>query len=238
MKKKHHILIGRLRTGRFRFLLVSMVLIFILRPFLEGRSEASFLSDMFLALIAIAGLFALTDERKGFLGALVIVFGLCAVQVTSHFFYSQPMEMLKKACYGLFFAYLLSVILSHIFRHKEVTEDLITGAVCAYLLIGLVWAFMFYFLEQTRAGSLAVGKSSPQDIGPFFYYSFVTLATLGYGDIVPLTAPARSLTVLEALAGQLYLAITIARLVAALASSPRKGKDHDRSSSIHKGDHG
>lgn len=237
MKKKHHIIIGRLRTGRFRFLLIAMVLVFILRPFLEGYSGTRFVTDVFLALITIAGIFALTDERKGFFGALAIAFGVFIVQVASHFFDSQPMEMLKKVCYAVFFAYLLIVILFHIFRHKEVTEDLISGAVCAYLLIGLVWAFAFYFLEQTRAGSLFLGKNSPHDIGPFFYYSFVTLATLGYGDIVPLTSPARSLAVLEALMGQLYLAITIARLVTAHASSPRKSKDHDTLPTAHREDH-
>lgn len=214
-------LVGRLRTGRFRFLLIAMVLIFILRPFLEGHSAMRFLSDMFLALVTIAGIFALTDERRGFVGALVIAFGVFVVQVASHFFDGQPVEILKKICYAVFFTYLLIVILSHIFRHKEVTEDLITGAVCAYLLTGMVWAFIFYFLEQTSSGSFSLGKSSPEDIGPFFYYSFVTLATVGYGDIVPLTSPARSLGVLEALMGQLYLAITIARLVTAHASRPR-----------------
>ena len=137
------------------------------------------------------------------------------------------MEVLKRICYAVFFAYLLIIILSHIFRQEEVTEDLITGAVCAYLLIGLVWTFIFYFLEQARQGSFSLVPNSPRDIGSFFYYSFATLSTVGYGDIVPLTSPARSLSVLEALTGQLYLAITIARLVTVHASRPRKRRDEE-----------
>lgn len=224
-RKKHRVLVGRLRTGRFRFLLIAMVSVFVLRPFLEGYAGIGFLTDVFLALVTISGIFGLTDERKGFFGALVIAFAVFALQITSHFFQTQPMEMLKKLCYAIFFTYLLIVILSHIFREEEVTEDLITGAVCAYLLIGMVWTFIFYFLELARGGSFSVVRHSPQDIGPFFYYSFVTLTTLGYGDIVPLTSPARSLSVLEALTGQLYLAITIARLVSVHASRPRKKRD-------------
>jgi hypothetical protein len=135
--------------------------------------------------------------------------------------------VLKRICYALFFTYLLVSILSHIFRQEEVTEDLITGAVCAYLLIGMVWTFVFYFLEQAREGSFSLAANSPQDMGPFFYYSFVTLSTVGYGDMVPLTSAARSLSVLEALMGQLYLAITIARLVTAHASRPRKRRDEE-----------
>jgi hypothetical protein len=227
VKKKHHIIIVRLRTGRFRFLLAAMVLVFILRPFLESSAGIDLLTDAFLALVTIAGIFGLTDERKGFFGALMIGLAVLTLQVASHYFHSYPVEMLKRVCYAVFFTYLLVVILSHIFRETEVTEDLITGAVCAYLLIGMVWTFVFYFLEQAKEGSFSMAGNSPRDIGVFFYYSFVTLATLGYGDIVPVTSPARSLGVLEALMGQLYLAITIARLVTVHASKPRKSRDED-----------
>lgn len=153
MKKKHHILIGPLRTGRFRFLLAAIVSVFVLRPFLDSVAGISFLTDIFLALVTVSGIFGLAEERRKFLGALVIAFAVFALQVTSHLFHTFPMEVLKRICYAVFFAYLLIIILSHIFRQEEVTEDLITGAVCAYLLIGLVWTFIFYFLEQARQGS-------------------------------------------------------------------------------------
>jgi hypothetical protein len=110
---------------------------------------------------------------------------------------------------------------SAIRREKEVTEDLITGAVCAYLLIGMLWTFVYYFLVLAKEGSFGLARTFRHDVGSFFYYSFVTLTTLGYGDIVPLTSPARSLAVLEAVTGQLYLAITIARLVGVQISRSR-----------------
>jgi hypothetical protein len=85
----------------------------------------------------------------------------------------------------------------------------------------MVWAFVFYFLELAHPGSFSFAEASDQDVGSLLYYSFITLATVGYGDIVPLTSPARSLAALEAIMGQLYLAVTIARLVGVHASQSR-----------------
>jgi hypothetical protein len=218
MNKEHYIRIGRFRVHHFRFLLIAMVSIFVLRPFMEEYARMGLLTDIFFCMVLLSGIFAFTDRRKARPVAVAIVIPALILQVASYFHPSDSIEIVKRIFFAVFLAYLLIVILSHIFRQKEVTEDLITGAVCAYFLIGLVWTFIFYFLELAREGSFSIAKTSPQDIGPFLYYSFVTLATLGYGDIVPLTSPARSLGVLEAVAGQLYLAITIARLVSAHAS--------------------
>ena len=226
MNKEHHIRIGRHRVGHFRFLLFAMVLIFVLRPFLENFARIGLLTDIFFSLVLLSGAFAFSDQRKTFSAALVIALPALLLEVVSCFFLSEPLEIIKRIFFALFLAYVLAIILSHIFREREVTEDLITGAVCAYLLIGIVWTFVFYFLELANQGSFALGGTFRHDIGPFLYYSFVTLASLGYGDIVPLTSPARSLAVLEAVTGQLYLAITIARLVGVHASQSRFREAH------------
>jgi hypothetical protein len=105
---------------------------------------------------------------------------------------------------------------------KKVTTDTIFGAICAYLLLGITWTMVFSLIEILHPGSFLGGElvttaadevlvASP---GFFIYYSFVTLTTLGYGDITPMTPPARLLSSLEAVTGQLYIAILIARLVA------------------------
>jgi len=209
---------GKHQIGRFRFLLVAIVSMLALRPFLEDYAIIGLLTDIFFSLIFLSGAYAFSRQGKAFYIALAIVLPALLLEVTSNFFPSEPIEIVKKIFILLFFAYFLAVILSHIFREEEVTKDLITGAVCAYLLIGMLWTYVFYFLELCNEGSFASAKTFSQDVWPFLYYSFVTLTTLGYGDMVPLTSPARSLAVLEAVTGQLYLAITIARLVGAHAS--------------------
>jgi hypothetical protein len=225
MNKKDHFRIGRYRVGRFRFLLSAIVLLFVLRPFLEGYARIGLLTDIFFCIILLTGASAFSRDRRTFFAALVIVLPALLLEVSSHLLSSEPIEIVKRVVFALFLAYVLAIILSHIFRERNVTEDLITGAVCAYFLIGMLWTFGFYFVELAREGSFNIAKTSRHDVGSFLYYSFVTLTTLGYGDIVPLTSPARSLAVLEAVTGQLYLTVTIARLVGVHTSQFRAGEE-------------
>jgi hypothetical protein len=93
--------------------------------------------------------------------------------------------------------------------------------VAAYLLLGIIWAHAYALVALQRPGAFA-GPVSPGD-GPraFFYFSFVTLATLGYGDVLPVHPAARSLATLEAVTGTLYIAILLARLVSLAGGSGR-----------------
>jgi hypothetical protein len=216
--RKEHVRIGRYTVGRFRFLLVAIVSLFVLRPFLEGYARIGLLTDLFFCLILLSGANTFSHRGKGSWTALGIASPAFLLEVISHVSASAPIEIAKRIAFALFLAYVLVIILTHIFTEKEVTEDLITGAVCAYLLIGILWTFVFYFLELGMEGSFSLPKDLRHEVGAYLYYSFITMTTVGYGDIVPLTAPARSLAVLEAVMGQLYLAITIARLVGVHAS--------------------
>ncbi len=101
-------------------------------------------------------------------------------------------------------------------RATAVDGEHVYAALSAYLLAGMVFGLLYWVLERTWPGSLfvAVGSSGgPLWLGDAIYFSFVTLATLGYGDIVPRSEAARGLAILEAVAGQLYLAVMVARLV-------------------------
>jgi hypothetical protein len=112
--------------------------------------------------------------------------------------------------------------------------DKIYGAVCIYLLLGLLWGYAYTILEIARPGSFSFsGQNSPRALveqsdyrdleRELNYYSYVTLTTLGYGEITPLTGRARQLAWMEAMLGQLFIAITIARLVGThIASSSRE----------------
>ena len=100
------------------------------------------------------------------------------------------------------------------------TADTIFGAVAVYLLYGVAMALMFQFVNNVAPGSVisSVGEAYSlterhDQFSEFLYFSFVTLTSVGYGDLTPISAPARSLAMLEGVIGQLYLAILIARLV-------------------------
>jgi hypothetical protein len=85
-----------------------------------------------------------------------------------------------------------------------------------------VWGLCFYLLEQAQPGSFLIGEQQT-DPSHFIYYSFVTMSTLGYGDITPISSPARSLSVLTAVVGQFYIAVLIARLVGMHIAQAQRG---------------
>jgi hypothetical protein len=133
----------------------------------------------------------------------------------------------------MFFSYLVFHILADVLRGHRLTTEKIIGAVVAYLLIGMTWSLAYMLVEVVQPGSFRVPedvaallasnpRESPWSI--FVYYSFVTLTTLGYGDITPVGTMARTLSWMESVVGPLFLAILIARLVAIQVA---EGKDRN-----------
>jgi len=208
---------------KFLLLLVSMVLLFTLRPLLSDFVSVSFLMEIFFSLVLLSGIYAASDTKKKFVTALFLAIPTLLAEWSSRFAEMPVIEMVKLVFTILFLGYTAIVILVFIFRQKKVTAELIAGAVCVYFLLGLLWGAIYPLLEAAHPGSFATPEETGADNTRFIYYSFVTLTTLGYGDITPLTAPARSFSILEAIIGQLYLAVLIARLVGTYISQSGDG---------------
>ena len=117
----------------------------------------------------------------------------------------------------VFFTLIGSIVLSDVLKSEKVTTDKIHGAISVYLLIGVTWALLYSLIEGIRPESFLIEHSQVTSVSEyiphFLYYSFVTLTTLGYGDITPLTLLAKTLSYMEAVTGQIYIAVLIARLV-------------------------
>jgi hypothetical protein len=105
-------------------------------------------------------------------------------------------------------------LLTQIFRSGIVTSARVQGGVAVYLLLGLGWAHCYQIANRLTPGSFQSSVGNFFSVVEWYYYSFATLTTLGYGDIVPIKPVSRSLAIGEALTGQLYLTVLIARLVA------------------------
>ncbi len=114
-----------------------------------------------------------------------------------------------------FFIYLQVLSITHIIHSKTVNTNTIFGAMNIYIIAGLIWAYIFVLLQHfdPTAFHMPSYELLKNEVEVFSYYSFVTLTTLGFGDIVATSSQARMLSVLEAIFGQLYLAIVIAKLV-------------------------
>ena len=116
----------------------------------------------------------------------------------------------RSAFHLMFFGLILWVVLGDVLRGRAVTTDKILGALCGFLLLGMAFALLYTSLESYHPGSFQTNES---DDSLFLYFSLVSLTTLGYGDIAPLTPQARVLCASEAVVGQFYIAVVVARLV-------------------------
>jgi len=209
--------------GGFISLLISLVLLFVLFPFVPEEVIGVNFLDIFFSIILLSGVYAVSHRKSLFYLALFFVFTAFGAGVLIYFVKAPVIILIRYISYILFFFLVISVILSHLLRAEKVTADMIFGSISVYLLLGMMWATIYSVLEIIQPGSFLSGMESigtgssvlftRSSFKSLIYYSFVTLTTLGYGDITPSTPPARMFSTLEAITGQLYIAILIARLV-------------------------
>ena len=213
MAGKSHITFFGIRMGRFLFLFISIILMMVLRPLLGGVGRLTILTDIFFGAVLISGLWAVSQKRRVFLVALLMAIPAVVLGWVPHFVELPLLWILSRVFLAIFFVVMVVFLLSHIRRAKEVTADLIMGAASTYFLMGFLWAFIFFFIETVSPGSFRL-EGSPADMeSQLIYYSFVTLTTVGYGDVTAASMIARSYSVLEAIIGQLYLTVLVAGLV-------------------------
>ncbi len=199
---------------RFLFLLISILCLLVIAPIFKDFIGIRVLMDIFTTAILISGVYVVSKKRYVPLTAALLALPMF-VSIWTNRFLEIPSLVLVGDCFGIaFLVFLVAVILSFVFREQEVTVNVIYGAIVVYLLIAIMWAFVFSVLESIHPGSFKIGEGQIEAGRPLFiYYSFVTITTLGYGDITPVTAPANSFSFLEAVTGQIYLVILVARLV-------------------------
>jgi hypothetical protein len=202
------------KIGRYGFLLSFMCLMIGLKPFLHDLIERDLLADIFLIGILISGVYALDRDPIAFRISCGLTLSVITLKVLSHIISKiEYLHLVELILTALLIAQILWMILNHILIEQEVTSDIVMGGACAFILLGFLWAYAYYILETLEPNSLK--GSSRLSVEPFeyMYFSFVTLTSTGYGDILPISQKARALAVLEAITGQLYLAIMISRLV-------------------------
>ncbi len=199
---------------RFLILLISILCLLIFTPVFQGFVGIRILMNVFITAILISGTYAASQKIYITITAASLALPMLVSIWISHFA-DMPLLVFVGDCFGIaFIAFLVVVILSFIFREHEVTINVIYASIVVYLLIAIMWMFIYLVLESIQPGSFAAGEGQIE-VGRrlYIYYSFVTITTLGYGDITPTTDIANSFSFLEAVTGQLYIAILIARLV-------------------------
>ena len=201
-------------------LLLAMIALLVIQSFTTPTSIAqrALLNLLFLALI-VSGIRTLSSSRNRMIATMLIGLTAFVISCIAEARPSALVDVIVYGCYIAVFVQLLIALCESVFVDGPVDSNRIFGAISIYFVLGLIWAFAYTLLETLRPGSFAITAMS-SDVGvrhglisEFMYFSNVTLTTLGYGDIVPVSRPAQMMATLQAIFGQLYLTVVVARLV-------------------------
>jgi hypothetical protein len=215
--------------GNFLYLFAALLMFAIVAPVLEVSlpTVGGLFAEVSLSLTLVIALWSLRASRPVFVAGILLI----AVNVLATVVWllaGQGVADVAAHLSGLaFLALAAAVALRAIFLPGPVDLNKVTGSLCVYLLIGVAWAELYQLLQGYDPSSFA-GVEQQQGHAlswRFLYFSFVTLTTLGYGDVLPLTIYAQTLTVTETVIGQFYLAVLVAALVSAFLSDVRGGAD-------------
>lgn len=198
-------------------LLVFLTLyIFIVYPLLGGEVVQGGAVGISFSLILATGIVATSTHHAVRISVVVLALVALASHWTNVILTGRVDHMISVAAAAAFFAVQAWHLSKRVFGGGDVNAYRIMGAVAVYLVLGVMWAnaYLFIYLAAPNTFLFEPGvQAAEPPVSEMLYFSFVTITTLGYGDIVPLHPLARSLVTLEGLVGQLYPAILLARLV-------------------------
>ncbi|MFM1903168.1 MAG: hypothetical protein RLZZ440_1068 [Planctomycetota bacterium] len=218
--------------GRYAILLVHLLLLPVLSVLTEGQPQAELVAMVAEQCIFVGAAAALGGRRMLLLGLPLVIPGLATLAVTlmaGQLPQGHPWlwPIARAVSFILPIVTVGLLILVDVLAAKRIVFDMICGALCVFVLFGMCWANVYTLIERLAPGSFTVdfaryqvdaGADPFAAAGVFTYYSFVTLTTVGYGDIVPASATARWLVWLEAVFGQFYMAVFVSRLIGLQAS--------------------
>ena len=197
-------------NSRFIYIIIATMLVLLVNPFLRHSGLFGHLfSTLFLAMIPLSSVFALAENRKKVISIFLIAAPFVILDGLN-FFFTSRLSMIVAFSFGtVLYFYIVFLLVKHILSIRVVTAELIYCAISTYLLIGIAWAGIYTIVEGAWPGSFS-GKSETVDL---LYFSFVTLTTVGFGDVVPLSILGKRLAIFEAAMGSIYMAVIVAMIV-------------------------
>jgi ion channel len=208
------------------FLLVSLVLFFILAPFLEFGEVGRIILVLNLYATLVIATIQLAGRRVVFWSAIPLAACSMLLLLASHY-HQTPVFVLANDIVLAAFLIVVSVgLFNYLGDDSTFTNGRLYASVSLYLMLGVAWFAIYNVINIVQPGSFTEGGVPlPFDVhwSTILYFSLTTLTSLGYGDIVPVKPAARMIATLEAASGVLYLAITVARLVASKQTEKTRG---------------
>ena len=220
---------------RFRYLLTSLVLLIVIQPWVRGPVSRTLYLAVFSALVISAVWSVRADRRIVVAEVLLAALSLAGTWI-GVLIEGLAFHLASRTVTVAFMVLVMWALLRDIARQTRVQPETIYQAACVYLILGVVFAVAYSSISQldpaafsplAAHGAPALGPrtgTGAVDLHGWIYFSFVTLTTLGYGDVVAVAPAARTLVILEALLGQFFVAVLVGRLVGLLHVRP----DSDR----------
>jgi hypothetical protein len=209
--------------GPYYLLIILFLTIFVAPPLVRAQFLPRVVIQIAMALVLLTGIFTvpchISVRLIAFLIAIVAVTGRFADVVIAGQIPAATEIVLSVVALTLFAV----LIIRQFLARGQAIKHRIAGAVAVYLLLGLLWARLYELVILFNPGAFQIAHDD--GIATLFYFSFVTLVTIGYGDVVPVSLVARNLAILEGLTGQLYLVILISSLVAERYTKADKTED-------------
>jgi hypothetical protein len=222
----------RLMHGRSIYLLVSWLALVAIGPWLTENIVGRGLWELLFTLVALSSIHMLRINP-----AAAMISGLLALPTLASLWLRQaiPALRLSQVAMVLLTLFLLNTtvtVLLRVFTEEPVTVDTLSAALCVYLLMGYLWGSLYGLMYVVSPGGFQLpvwwtpsnqqGIATDVPMNLMTYFSFTTLTTLGYGDVLPIGAAARAAVILEAVLGHFYLAVLVARLIGLHVADTRR----------------
>lgn len=221
MSKSSQTKSGKSLVGIYHFsvagFLTALILLLVASPFLQHIAYGDFAESALLTLVLISAVLAVGRRHK----TLLLSIGLVAPTILGRWFYQFWPDHMLPDVYLIsslaFVLFIISQLLRFIFQAPQVNSEILCAGISTYLMLGLLWANAYSLIAYRMPGAFLFtqGLNSNHTMKGFtsLYFSYLTLSTVGYGDIIPASDITRMLSAAEAITGILFVAVLISRLV-------------------------
>jgi hypothetical protein len=214
------------RIGLHRFsaaeFLIAVVLLFVVSPFVELIPGGNLIETVLITLVLVMGVLAVGRRRRTLVVAVILALPAFIGKWVNHFRPDLVPTEVFLVTGLLFVIFVVAHLLGFILRAPRVNSEVLCAGISTYLLLGLSWSFAYLLVAQLAPDAFFLnnGTTTGHSLhgADAFYFSLITLSTVGYGDIIPVSNVARMLAAMEAITGSLFVAVLIARLVALYSS--------------------
>ncbi len=198
-------------------LLLALTGLMVLYPAIDQSTHSEWVAFVFSTLILICAYSVLAHKQKRTL-ALVLILGIPMLALGwLPFWQNETLHILGALANLAFYFFITYHVIKSVLTAPVVTPDIVAGAIAIYMLLGILWSGIYLGIYTFSPESFYVGNPDAAganlDRADLLYFSFITLSTLGYGDITPVSGIARSMAALEAMIGVVYMAVFVGRIV-------------------------